>query len=292
MDIDALRAAVDDSVAGLMLTAPNTLGLFEPRTKEIIDIIHGVDGLCYCDGANLNALLGQCRPGDIGFDIMHVNLHKTFSTPHGGGGPGAGPVGVCEKLAEYLPISVVCESKDGEYSLDYNRPKSIGFIAPFYGNFAIIVRALAYCLQLGGDGLKRVSENAVLNANYIREKLKDLYMLPCPQICKHECVFSADNQLAHGVHAIDIAKALIDRGYHPPTVYFPLTVHEAIMVEPTECESRETLDAFIEAMQEIAAQAQSSPESFAEMPTTTPVTRLDEATAARKPDLASLGKKA
>jgi glycine dehydrogenase subunit 2 len=270
-----------------MLTCPNTLGLFNPKVAEICRLVHEVDGLVYYDGANLNALLGRCRPGDLGFDVVHVNLHKTFATPHGGGGPGAGPVGVCEKLVDYLPTSIVRERDDGSFYLDYDRPKSIGYIAPFYGNFGILVRAYAYMLMLGREGLERVSENAVLNANYIKEKLREWYDLPFQQVCKHECVFSASRQAEKGVHAKDIAKALIDRGIHPPTVYFPLIVPESMMIEPTETESKETLDAFIDAMIEIARQAESDPAAFESLPRTTPVTRLDETLAARKPDVTS-----
>ncbi len=287
MDIDALKNAIDDEVAGLMLTCPNTLGLFNPHIDEICKLIHDVDGLMYCDGANLNALLGVCKPGDVGFDIIHVNLHKTFATPHGGGGPGSGPVGVCKKLVDYLPTSIIRKQDDGSYTLDYDLPKSIGYIAPFYGNFGIFVRAQAYILMLGGEGLKRASENAVLNANYIKEKLKDYYDLPYPQLCKHECVFSASKQTKNDVHAIDIAKALIDRGFHPPTMYFPLTVPETLMVEPTETESKETIDEFIVAMIEIAKLAEEKPNAITECPKTTPVGRLDETLAARKPDLCS-----
>ena len=288
MDLTALAAALDDSVAGLMLTNPNTLGLFDPNIHKIADMVHSVDALMYYDGANLNPLLGQCRPGDMGFDIVHINLHKTFATPHGGGGPGSGPVGVCKRLVDFLPTSLVGERPDGTYFLDYERPKSIGYIAPFYGNFLIILRAYAYILSLGRDGLLRVSENATLNANYIRACLKEYYELPFPQTCKHECVFSAKRQNEHGVHAIDIAKALIDRGYHPPTVYFPLTVSEAIMIEPTETESKETMDAFIEAMIDIARQAQTNPQEVTSCPKTTVVSRLDETRAARQVDVASL----
>ncbi len=290
MDVEALKAALDDKVAALMLTCPNTLGLFNPRIREIADLIHGVDGLMYCDGANLNALLGHCRPGDVGFDIVHVNLHKTFATPHGGGGPGAGPVGVVEKLVPYLPTSVICERPDGSYYLDYDRPKSIGYIAPFYGNFAIILRAYAYLLLLGEEGLRRVSENAVLNANYILARLRGHYDLPYDRICKHECVFSAAGQAAHGVRALHVAKALIDRGFHPPTVYFPLTVKESLMIEPTETESKEMLDAFSEAMIEIADLAERDPAQILECPTTTPVGQLDETRAARRPDVAQLAR--
>ena len=288
MDLAALKAAMNDRVAGLMLTNPNTLGLFDPHVKAISDLVHGVDGLMYYDGANLNPLLGRCRPGDMGFDIVHLNLHKTFATPHGGGGPGAGPVGVCRKLVEFLPTSLVGERPDGTYFLDYDRPKSIGYIAPFYGSFGIILRAYAYILTLGREGLLRVAENATLNANYIMAKLRPYYDLPYGQICKHECVFSACRQAEHGVRALDIAKALIDRGFHPPTVYFPLTVNEAIMIEPTETESKETLDAFIEAMIEIADLARSNPQEITRCPRTTVVGRLDETRAARQPDLASL----
>jgi len=288
MDINALRKMVNSETAGLMLTCPNTLGIFEPDIKEICEIIHSVDGLCYYDGANLNAIVGKARPGDFGFDIMHVNLHKTFATPHGGGGPGAGPVGVVKKLLDFLPVSLVVKRNDGTFALEYDRPKSIGYIAPFYGNFGIILRAYVYILMLGKDGLKAVSENAVLNANYIKEKLKDYYDLPFGQICKHECVFSVERQTANGVHAIDIAKGLIDRGFHPPTVYFPSVVKEAIMVEPTETESKETLDMFIETMIELAKLAKTEPEKLKAAPITTPVGRLDETAAAKNVDIAEL----
>lgn len=288
MNPRTLAAAMDDEVAGVMLTCPNTLGLFNPDIARICRMVHEADGLMYCDGANLNALLGVCRPGDIGFDIIHVNLHKTFATPHGGGGPGAGPVGVCERLVDYLPASVVRKNPDGSYRLDYDLAHSIGYVAPFYGNFGVILKAYAYLLMLGREGLRRVAENAVLNANYVREKLKGHYDLPYPQPCKHECVFSASAQAAAGVRAIDIAKALIDRGFHPPTMYFPTTVPEALMIEPTETESKETLDAFIGAMIEIAELARTDPQQITGCPRTTPVGRLDETRAARKPDLASL----
>jgi glycine dehydrogenase subunit 2 len=286
LDVDALGKALGDDVAGLMLTCPNTLGLFEPRVAEVCRMLHQVDGLVYCDGANLNALLGVCRPGDIGFDVMHVNLHKTFATPHGGGGPGAGPVGVAEKLVPFLPVSVVRKRQDGSFYLDYDCPKSIGYIAPFYGNFGVILRAYAYIRMLGRDGLPRVAQNAVLNANYVREKLRPFYDLPYGQLCKHEVVLSASRQAAVGVRALDIAKALIDRGMHPPTMYFPMIVPEALMIEPTETESRETLDAFIGYMKEIAELAKTDPEAVRRCPTSTPVGRLDETRAARQPDLA------
>ena len=288
MDIDALKEMINDEVAGLMLTSPNTLGLFNPHVKEICDIIHSVDGLAYYDGANLNAIVGKVRPGDLGFDIVHLNLHKTFATPHGGGGPGSGPVGVCEKLIEYLPVSEVVKRDDGTYALEYDIPKSIGYIAPFYGNFGIVLRAYAYILLLGKEGLERVSENAVLNANYIKEKLKPYFDLPFGQVCKHECVFSATRQNEFGVHGMDIAKGLIDEGYHPPTMYFPLIVKEAMMIEPTETESKETIDEFIDAMIRIAKKAETDPESLLAAPKTTPVGRLDEAKAAKELNIASL----
>ncbi|MBN1766110.1 MAG: aminomethyl-transferring glycine dehydrogenase subunit GcvPB [Sedimentisphaerales bacterium] len=291
MDVQALKEMVNDSVAGLMLTCPNTLGLFNPHIKEICDIIHGVDGLVYYDGANLNAITGKVRPGDIGFDIVHLNLHKTFGTPHGGGGPGAGPVGVVERLTAFLPVSIVVKRDDGTFALEYDRPKSIGYIAPFYGNFGIILRAYVYILMLGRAGLIRVAENAVLNANYIREKLKDHYDLPYPQLCKHECVFTAKRQAAGGVHAVDIAKALIDAGFHPPTIYFPTIVPESIMIEPTETESKETLDDFIATMIQIAQTAKTNPEKIKSAPLSTCVSRLDETMAAKKINVACVQKK-
>jgi glycine dehydrogenase subunit 2 len=281
MDLEKFKAALDRDVAGVMMTCPNTLGLFEKQIHAIADLVHAVDALLYYDGANLNALLGHCRPGDLGFDIVHLNLHKTFATPHGGGGPGAGPVGVKKNLIPYLPVSIVVNRNDGTLVLEYNREKSIGYIAPFYGNFSIVLRAYAYILLLGREGLRQVSENAVLNANYIQEKLKAFYHLPFSRRCMHECVFSAERQVAKGVHAIDIAKGLIDRGFHPPTVYFPLIVKESIMIEPTETESKEEMDAFITAMKELAELAETNPKAFAEMPSTTPVSRLDEVKAAK-----------
>ncbi|MHC5146864.1 MAG: aminomethyl-transferring glycine dehydrogenase subunit GcvPB [Planctomycetota bacterium] len=288
MSIEALKEVLDDEVAGIMLTCPNTLGLFNPHVKEICDLIHSVDGLAYYDGANLNAIVGKVRPGDLDFDIVHLNLHKTFATPHGGGGPGSGPVGVVEKLTDYLPVSSVIKRDDGTFALDYDKPKSIGYIAPFYGNFAIILRAYVYILMLGKEGLERVAENAVLNANYIKEKLKPYYDIEHGQLCKHECVFSATRQAQQGVHAIDIAKGLLDMGFHPPTIYFPTIVKEALMIEPTECESRETMDAFIDAMIELARIAEASPEALQAAPTTTPVGRLVETKASRQLNIASL----
>jgi len=289
MDVNALKKVLNNEVAGLMLTCPNTLGLFDPNIKQICDLIHSVDGLAYYDGANLNAIVGKARPGDFGFDIVHINLHKTFATPHGGGGPGAGPVGVTKKLVDYLPISIVVKRDDGTYALEYDRPKSIGYIAPFYGNFAIILRAYVYILMLGEQGLVRVAENAVLNANYIRVKLSEYFEQAVDAICKHECVLTPSKEmLDSGVHALDVAKALIDRGFHPPTVYFPTTVHDAIMVEPTETESKETLDSFIEAMIDIAKIAGKDPEKIKASPLTTPICRPDDTAAAKNLDLACL----
>jgi glycine dehydrogenase subunit 2 len=288
MSADALRGMINDETAGIMLTSPNTLGLFNPHIKELCDLVHRVDGLAYYDGANLNAIIGKVRPGDLGFDIVHVNLHKTFATPHGGGGPGAGPVGVCERLVDFLPVAAVVRREDGTYALDYDRPKSIGYIAPFYGNFGVILRAYVYMIMAGREGLEKVAENAVLNANYIKEKLKDYYTVAYPQVCKHECVLSAERQAAFGVHALDVAKGLIDRGFHPPTMYFPAIVREALMIEPTETESKETIDAFIEAMIDVAKQAERDPEALKRAPVTTPVGRLDETAAARNLNIASL----
>ena len=281
VDMAKFKEALDDDVAAVMLTCPNTVGLFERQIRELADLAHARDAQLYYDGANLNALLGRCRPGDLGFDVVHFNLHKTFATPHGGGGPGSGPVGVKAHLAPYLPTSIVIRRNDGSYALEYEREKTIGFIAPFYGNFAVIVRAYAYMLLLGRNGMRRVSENAVLNANYIQARLKDRYALAYDRRCMHECVFSASRQAARGVHAIDIAKALIEQGLHPPTVYFPLVVKEAIMIEPTETESKEQIDAFIAAMLDIADLADKDPEAFKAMPRNTPVTRVDETKAAR-----------
>ncbi|HOW42281.1 MAG TPA: aminomethyl-transferring glycine dehydrogenase subunit GcvPB [Candidatus Omnitrophota bacterium] len=285
MDMQEYKSKLTEEVAAVMLTCPDTLGIFNPKIKEIADLAHGVGALMYYDGANLNAIMGKCRPGDLGFDVVHVNLHKTFGTPHGGGGPGAGPVGVCEKLLDFLPISRVVRRQDGTYMLDYTKRKTIGYIAPFYGNFGVILKAYAYILFLGKSGLIEASETAVLNANYCRASLKDRYESAYDKPCMHECVFSASRQTEHGVHALDIAKFLIDRGIHPPTIYFPLIVKEALMIEPTETESRETLDAFIRIMIEIARLAQTDPERIKEAPLTTPVKRLDETKAARELDL-------
>lgn len=281
LDINALEAAISEKTAAIMLTNPNTLGLFNPYIRKVADIAHKYDAQLYYDGANLNAILGKFRPGDALFDVMHVNLHKTFGTPHGGGGPGAGPVGVKKHLEQFLPISRIAKRSDGTYALNYDFPKSIGYIAPFYGNFAICLRAYAYILSQGAEGLKEVSENAVLNANYVMHSLKNHFDVPYMKTCMHECVLSAKKQMENGVHALDIAKSLIDKGIHPPTIYFPLIVKEALMVEPTETESKETLDAFIAAMKEIALQAQKDPETLHKAPVTTPVGRLDETKAVK-----------
>ncbi len=281
MDLEALKDAVNEETAGLMMTVPSTYGVFEPNIGAIARIIHAVDGIMYYDGANLNAVLGRCRPGDIGFDVMHINTHKTFTTPHGGGGPGAGPVGVNEKLAKFLPISRVVKQNNGLYALDYNYDGSIGYISSFYGNFGILVRAYAYMLMLGKEGLIDTANHAVLNANYIKSKLEPYYKICFDRICMHECVFSASRQAERGVAAIDIAKFLIDQNIHPPTVYFPISVSEAIMIEPTETESKQTMDHFIEKMIEADKLSQTNPAAFKDFPKTMPITRPDEVKAAR-----------
>jgi glycine dehydrogenase subunit 2 len=285
MDLVEYKKQLNEEVAAVMLTCPDTLGIFNPRIKEIADLAHKVGALMYYDGANLNAMLGKCRPGDIGFDVVHLNLHKTFATPHGGGGPGAGPVGVSAKLVDYLPISRVVKRSGGRYALNYNYSKSIGYIAPFYGNFGVILEAYAYILALGKEGLIQAAEIAVLNANYCQARLKEYYDLPFDKNCMHECVFSASRQAKNGVHALDIAKYLIDQGFHPPTIYFPLIVNEALMIEPTETESKETIDAFIETMIEIARLAEEDPNKIKLAPVNMPIKRLDEVRAARNPDL-------
>ncbi|MFA6358246.1 MAG: aminomethyl-transferring glycine dehydrogenase subunit GcvPB [Candidatus Omnitrophota bacterium] len=285
MDLVEYEKQLTADVAAVMLTCPDTLGIFNPKIKEITDMAHKVGALMYYDGANLNAMLGKCRPGDIGFDVVHLNLHKTFATPHGGGGPGAGPVGVSAGLVEFLPISRVILRGDGTYALNYNYPKSIGYIAPFYGNFGVILKAYAYILLLGKEGLIRAAEIAVLNANYCQAKLKNYYDLAFDKKCMHECVFSAMRQVKNGVHALDIAKYLIDKGYHPPTIYFPLIVKEALMIEPTETESKETIDAFVDTMIEIARLAVENPLLVKQAPVSMPIKRLDEVRAARQPDL-------
>lgn len=285
IDIEALEQVLNDEIAGLMLTNPNTLGLFDENIHKIADMIHEVGGLLYYDGANANAIMGYSRPGDMGFDIVHFNLHKTFGTPHGGGGPGSGPVGVKEELIPFLPVPLV-EEDDGEYWLNYEVPHSIGRVKSFSSNFNVLVKAYAYIKSLGASGLKQVSEDAVLNANYLMEALKEHYALPFDRECKHEFVLSGSKQKdQHGVSTLDIAKRLLDHGYHPPTIYFPLIVEEAMMIEPTETESRETLDSFVKSMQEIAREAVEEPEVVENAPHTTPVRRLDETRAARQPDV-------
>ncbi len=281
MDLEALKKAITPEVAGLMMTVPSTYGVFEPNISEISKLVHSVDGIMYYDGANLNAVLGKCRPGDVGFDVMHINTHKTFTTPHGGGGPGAGPVGVNEKLAKFLPVSRVIKRNDGTFALSYDYPDSIGYIASFYGNFAILLRANAYLLMLGKQGLIGTTDHAVLNANYIMASLKDTYKVCFDRVCMHESVFSAANQAARGVHAIDIAKFLIDQQIHPPTVYFPISVPEAIMIEPTETESKQTMDDFIAKMIQADVLSKSNPEAFKDFPKTMPISRPDETKAAR-----------
>ncbi len=286
VDLEELKKAMNEDVAALMLTNPNTLGLFEAQILEISKVVHDSGGLLYMDGANLNAMMGIARPGDMGFDVVHFNLHKTFSTPHGGGGPGSGPVGVKESLAPFLPVPLVVKRENKkrleEYHFDYKRPFSIGRIHGFYGNFGVMVKAYAYIRQNGAEGLRKVSENAIINANYLKENLKHHYHLPYEGPCQHEFVLSGINQKAKGVQTLDVAKRLLDFGVHAPTVYFPLIVPEALMIEPTETESKESLDEFIDAMIKIAQEVEENPEVVKSAPHDTPVSRLDEAKAARE----------
>jgi len=283
LSVEAVAAAMDDDVAALMVTNPNTLGLFESNIREICELVHSRGGLVYCDGANLNALLGMCRPGDLGIDVMHFNLHKTFATPHGGGGPGAGPVGVSAALEPFLPVPVIV--KEGEaYRLATDRPLSIGRLRAFASQFGILVRAYAYLLSMGAEGLKRATELAVLNANYIRARLEGSYHLPYKQRSLHEVVFS-DADLPNDCHTLDVAKRLLDYGFHPPTIYFPLVVHGALMIEPTETESKQELDEFCDALIAIAEEARHSPQLLHEAPVNARTRRLDETLAARKPKL-------
>jgi glycine dehydrogenase subunit 2 len=284
VDLEDLRRVVGEDTAALMLTNPNTLGLFEEHILEIADIVHEAGGKVYYDGANLNAVLSKARPGDMGFDVVHLNLHKTFTGPHGGGGPGSGPVGVKADLIPFLPKPIISKRGD-EYMFDYDRPQSIGRVKPFYGNFGINVRAYTYIRSMGPDGLKAVTEYAVLNANYMMRRLAESYDLPFDKHCKHEFVLSGRHQKKLGVRTLDIAKRLLDFGYHPPTIYFPLNVEECIMIEPTETESKETLDSFVDIMIQIAKEAEENPEIVQEAPHTTVVGRLDETMAARKPIL-------
>jgi glycine dehydrogenase subunit 2 len=301
VDPAELAKVVGPQTAVCMMTNPNTLGLFEPRIHEVSDVVHAAGGLMYYDGANANALMGNTRPGDMGFDLMHLNLHKTFSIPHGGGGAGAGPVGVAQHLVDYLPTPVVRasdadgrpvdaagwrETADLTFALDFDRPRSVGPMRSFWSNFAHMVRALAYCYANGAEGLTRVSQLAVLNANYLRVGLRDAIDVPYDEINRHEFVASAQAlKRETGVRALDLAKALLDRGYHAPTIYFPLIVPECLMIEPTETESKETLDGFIAAFREIVAQAKVDPQALFDAPVTTPVGRVDETRAARQPDL-------
>ena len=281
---ETVAAVMDEDTAGIMITNPNTLGLFEENIKAIAVAVHDKGGLVYCDGANMNAVMGMVDMGAIGIDVLHLNLHKTFSTPHGGGGPGAGPICVQKFLGPFLPKPRVVE-KDGRYVLSEDFPQSIGKLHAFYGNFGILVRAYSYIMSMGAEGLKKASQLAVLNANYIKEKLKGTYHLPFDRPCMHECVFSDKLLKEHKVMTLDVAKRLTDYGFHPPTVYFPLVVDGAIMIEPTETESKEDLDVFIEALKAIAREAEENPDLLHEAPTRPKVRRLDETQAARKPKL-------
>ena len=283
-DLEALHQLAGPDLAGAMITLPSTLGLFDTNILEVCRVVHHAGGLVYGDGANMNALLGRAKLGELGFDVAHLNLHKTFSTPHGGGGPGAGPVCCGESLAPYLAAPVVQQEDGGDFHL-VSPEQSIGKISAFHGNFGVLVRAYTYIRTLGAAGLRSISGNAVLNANYIMEGLKDIYFLPYDRRCMHEVVFSADRQRERGVSGLEVAKRLLDYGYHAPTMYFPLIVHEALMIEPTESETRETLDAFIQAMREIDREASEDPDLVRHAPHTTPVSRLDEARAARQPNL-------
>jgi glycine dehydrogenase subunit 2 len=285
VDVEDLKPLLDDTIAGIMMTNPNTLGLFEKDIKEIAALVHECGGLLYYDGANMNPLIGMVRPGDMGFDVLHLNLHKSFSTPHGGGGPGAGPVGVAAHLVPHLPVSKVVEDEDGMLHVVGADGQSCGHISGFMGNFGVLLRAYTYILMLGKQNVRQVGPLAVLGANYIKESLKDCFKLPIESVCKHEFVFDGLLDQSTGVTTLDIAKRLLDYGFHAPTIYFPLLFHQAIMIEPTETESKETLDGFIEIMRHIAAEAISDPESLKTAPHTTPVRRLDETTAARQPVL-------
>jgi glycine dehydrogenase subunit 2 len=296
IDLENLRSVVDEGVAALMLTNPSTLGMFEESIEEVCRILHAAGGFVYMDGANMNALVGVTRPGDMGVDVLHLNLHKTFSTPHGGGGPGAGPVCVIRELEPFLPLPKVIRETNAEGAtvlrLDYNRPQSIGRVRAFHGNFSVLVRALCYILTLGAEGLREVAETAVLNANYIAHHLRADYDIAIDGRPMHEVIFSDKRQSKYGVHTLDIAKRLIDYGFHPMTIYFPLVVPGAIMIEPTESESREELDLFIDAMRSIAREASESPDLVKGAPHTTRIGRLDEAAAARKPVLRWRGARA
>ncbi|MBI4432283.1 MAG: aminomethyl-transferring glycine dehydrogenase subunit GcvPB [Candidatus Omnitrophica bacterium] len=284
VELRDLKAKIDKEVACFMLTNPSTLGLFEEEILEVARLVHSVDGLVYYDGANMNALLGHCRPGDMGFDIVHINLHKTFAVPHGSGGPGSGPVGVKKELVKFLPAPRVLK-EGSQFIYEKEAPYSIGKLRSFYGNFGAIIRSYAYIRALGREGLEAVSEHAILNANYLKTKLKDLYEIPFDGYCMHEFVMSAKRQKAKGVKALDIAKRLLDFGIHAPTIYFPLIVEEAMMVEPTETESKATLDEFVKVLQEIQKEIETNPQKVLDAPHTTPVSRIDEVRAAREPNL-------
>ena len=283
VDINALKALLDKDVAAIMMTNPNTLGIFEENVLEISKLMHDNGSLLYYDGANFNAIMGYTNPKLMGFDVVHLNLHKTFATPHGGGGPGAGPVAVTEDLKDFLPVPVI-EYDGKQYYRNYNIKHSIGQVKGFFGNFGVLVRAYAYILMMGKN-LKQASENAVLNANYLKEKLKDVYLLPYDEPCMHEFVLSGDRQKTNGVSTLNIAKSLMDENTHPPTVYFPLIVHEALMIEPTESENKSRLDDFVRVMRKIADEAKSNPDKLISAPHSTPVKRIDETKAARYPDL-------
>ena len=285
IDMAQLDRLMDDQTAALMVTNPNTLGIFETDILEVSKLVHDRGGFLYCDGANLNAFLGKARFGDMGVDVAHINLHKTFSTPHGGGGPGAGPVVVKRELEPYLPFPLVEQTGGGDYRLEYDRPMSVGRVHGFFGNTGVLLRAAAYTLSMGPEGLAQVAEAAVINANYIRARLEGHYHIPYPGHCMHELVITDKIQNEYGVTTLDIAKALIDRGFHPPTIYFPSIARGAMMIEPTETESLETLDQFCDAMIEIAGEARANPESLKAAPVRTVRARLDEATAARRPQL-------
>ena len=284
IDIEDLKPLLNDEVAGIMMTNPNTLGMFETEIVEIAKLVHDAGGLLYYDGANFNPLLGKVRPGDMGFDIMHINLHKTFSTPHGGGGPGSGPVGVAEHLVKFLPNPHVKKGEDGKFYVE-NGDEALGSVSTFFGNFGVMMKAYAYILSLGKEGIKEVGPMATLNANYIKESLKDDYLLPIEGACKHEFVFDGLKDKSTGVTTLNVAKRLLDYGFHAPTIYFPLLFHESMMIEPTETESLETLDEFIEVMHKVAKEARETPDEVKNAPLTTLVRKLDETTAAKNPIL-------
>lgn len=286
VDLKALKEVTTDDVAGFMLTNPNTLGFFETQIKEIAEIIHGVDGLMYMDGANFNALLGLVKPGEIGFDVMHYNLHKTFATPHGGGGPGSGPIGVREDLVKFLPAPMIAKNENGYYLDNSHEATSMGKVHSFFGNFNVNVKAYIYIKMVGNKGLREISENAIINANYIRKKLEDYYYIKFNEVCMHEFIASAKWQKEkYGIKTLDIAKRILDKGFHAPTIYFPLIISEAIMIEPTETESKETLDEFINAMIEIAHECETDPQLLTNAPMETPVSRVDDTLAVKELDL-------